>query len=219
MKHCEIKKLKIFLSIAMTILILSQIITVSSDPITITQPLDITLVGGDSKTINLTVTYGGSGTATCKMSSIVYPDGIGINISYIPSEFTITTHQIVQMTVNTSLALVPGEYIIETTVSAETSSPKPGPITIHTRPDKPPVEPPVEPPIEPPVEHPVTNETTNKTTNETIILPSEPCNLWFLSPFIIALIIIPFLIYYLMRKKHKKELLKVPKKHKEEKEK
>ena len=105
-----------------SLMLLIPVILQASE-IEISQPLNIKLIGGDSKTINLTVTYTGDNKATCTMSSSILPDGEGINITYIPSHFTLNHNgaQNVTMIINTSFALMPNIYTITTQVSAVSS--------------------------------------------------------------------------------------------------
>ena len=95
----------------------------SSNKMEIIHPDEIYLIGGDTKTIELLVKYTGSGSATCKVTCEILPDGEGINITYIPDRFTVTSnsHQTMTMIINTSMSLQPGNYTMVTNVSYETT--------------------------------------------------------------------------------------------------
>jgi hypothetical protein len=100
---------------------MSLITVASSDEMEITHTEEINLIGGDTRTIELLVTYTGSGIATCKITCEILPDGEGINITYIPDRFSVTSHQTMLMIINTSMLLQPDNYTMITKVSYETT--------------------------------------------------------------------------------------------------
>lgn len=102
------------------LMLLTLPVILQATNIEVSQPITLNLTGGDTQSINLTVTYTGSNKATCTMSYSVLPDGEGMNITYTPSNFTLKQNsaQKVLMIINTSLALMPNTYTIITQVSA-----------------------------------------------------------------------------------------------------
>lgn len=129
---------------------------------------------------------------------MIYPDNEGINVTYIPSEFSISSQKTILMIINTSMTLAPGEYIIETSISATTpSSTSYRKITVGE-------------PKEEPLKESI-DKTPDDTTEELGDIIEEPdgdetpirkvFNLWLLTP----LIIIPFIIFYMIKKKEKNE--------------
>ena len=105
------------------LMLLTTSVILQAANIEVSQPTTLNLIGGDTQTVNLTVSYTGSGKATCTMSYSI-PDGEGINITYIPLHFTLNRNsdQKVIMIINTSLALMPNIYTITTQVSAVSST-------------------------------------------------------------------------------------------------
>ena len=194
-KH-RIKKI-----VLLAVILLISAVSVLGESITVTQSSEVTLYGGDYKEVNLTITYDGPDAAECKITSMIYPDGEGINVTYVPSEFSISSQQTVVMMIDTELALMPGDYIIETTVTATIPAPTlPGQhskVTVHESQD--------EPPVDDEVQKPPKNNDTEESDDivlNSVPLPQDTFNLWLLSPFLI----LPFLIIFaIARKKNKKE--------------
>jgi len=194
--------------ILMISLMLLTTVILQANEIEITQPTTLNLTGGDSQTLNLTVTYTGSNKATCTMSYSI-PDGEGIDITYIPSTFTLNHNgaQKVTMIINTSLILMPNIYTITTQVSAVSSkgtSSSNSDITIITEPTK---------PVDVPLEEEPPEDTTDDIIIDDIIddnlYTDNPDTTWqdYALPIIIilfAIVIITLLYMFRRRKKNEK---------------
>jgi len=103
--------------ISITILIL--IIAPTTMAVEITpETIDINLVGGNVTTKEIEIKNTESYSIKCKLSTIISPDDIGINVTYSKSKFTIQPHSIytLEMIINTSIMLEPNIYTINTTI-------------------------------------------------------------------------------------------------------
>lgn len=89
--------------------------------------VEIDLIGGDSVQINISINWSGSHSASCELTTNITPDGEGINITYSKNNFTMApgSENKIIMYINTSMALMPGIYIITTNVFAETEEQEP----------------------------------------------------------------------------------------------
>ena len=89
--------------------------------------VEIDLVGGDSVQVNISINWSGSHSASCELTTNITPDGEGINITYSKNNFTMApgSENKIIMYVNTSMALMPGIYIITTNVFTETEEQEP----------------------------------------------------------------------------------------------
>ena len=194
--------------ILMISLMLLTTVILQANEIEITQPTTLNLTGGDSQTLNLTVTYTGSNKATCTMSYSI-PDGEGIDITYIPSTFTLNHNgaQKVTMIINTSLLLSPDIYTITTQVSAVSSTgTSPGKIKIIT-------DPPDDPDDIPDDTEP--DETQNTTVDDIIddiidddiTTESEPSwwDYFLLLLTVVVFIILLITLLYIFRRRKKNE--------------
>ena len=188
-------------------MLLTLPVILQANDIQITQPTNLNLTGGDSMSINMTITYTGSNKATCTMSCSILPDGEGINIAYIPSTFTLNHNgaQKVIMIINTSLALMPNIYTITTQVSAVSSTgtaPSNSDITIITEPVQP------DKPVDVPTEEEPPEDTTDEVINDIIDDIDTESVTWqdYVIPFIIIIVtIVITLLYIFRRRKNEKD--------------
>lgn len=189
--------------------------TLISDAVEITpETIDIELTGGDFTSREITLSNTESYSIDCKISTMILPNGDGINITYSKSTFTIpphTTYQ-VEMKINTSISLEPNLYSIETKlefinqeVSDSSSDNSP---TFHyaiTPDDEEDI------PISTNETPPGKNETVLDTDNDNIIRFSPSCPFCPLIPLVIIIILLIVIVMLLcfIKRKNKKEKKKI----------
>lgn len=104
--------------IIVIVLFLTLISTVQAENINVSpNTITVNLIGGDTITENVFVEYTGSGIVELNILTKIYPDGNGITVTYsIDSPFTIKPGEliIIEMTINTSMLLIPIQYNITT---------------------------------------------------------------------------------------------------------
>ena len=78
--------------------------------------INVNVTGGDSITREIAISNSQSYSVGCKVSTVILPDGDGINVTYSNSAFTIVSHTTfsLEIRINTSINLKPCAYTIET---------------------------------------------------------------------------------------------------------
>lgn len=173
--------------------------------------INIELIGGNFTSREITLSNTESYSIDCKISTIIFPDGDGLNITYSESAFTISPHTIysIEMRINTSIDLEPNSYLIETKLefinkdSASGSSSDDSPIFHYTTPS----DDEEDIPMDIDETSPDENETILEYDNDIVISSSNYSFLCFILPtvIIISSIIIIMLLYVIRKKKQKKK--------------
>ena len=170
------------------------------------ETIGLDLIGGDSITREIAISNSHSYYVGCKVSTVILPDGDGINVTYSNSAFTIAPHTTfsLEIRINTSINLKPCVYAIETRLEFVNqdkviSIPRTS-VFCH-------VFSPAQEEILIPLDNvpPEDNETILDDGNDTTIInveipPSFPFLELIISFFILALIIL-FTLLYLFKKK------------------
>ena len=98
-------------------LLLILLITSISSAVNISpETMELNLIGGDFITREIAILNSHSYYVGCKVSTVILPDGDGINVTYSNSAFTIVPHTTfsLEIRINTSINLKPCVYTIET---------------------------------------------------------------------------------------------------------
>jgi hypothetical protein len=81
-------------------------------------PADMTIdaIAGDTITVNVTIENSGNEVVDCTIYTTIFPDGIGLNVTFDKNTFTIPAGEKreTNMTIVTAANLVPGKYTIRT---------------------------------------------------------------------------------------------------------
>lgn len=173
--------------------------------------IDIELVGGNFTSREITLSNTESYSVDCKVSTMIHPDGAGINITYSEPAFTISPHTIysIEMRINTSIDLEPNSYLIETKLEfinqdeASGSSSDDSSIFHYVIASDDEEETPTDTGKSPPDE----NETILEYDNNIVIPSSNYPFLCFILPIVIIIssITLIMLLYVIRKKKQKKK--------------
>jgi len=168
------------------------------------------LVAGDNVTEDIVFKYTTSNTNTINfyIETNVTPDPIGINVTYtnVPIVIRPNIEYTIHMFVNTSMLLVPGQYIVLTTLRAEQASLPPAShhhgsrvVAVITPPPTNNTPPPITPP-------PVTPPHENYTNITVPITPPESTIPWiYIAVFFVSLAFILLLSFLAYKEKKKKK--------------
>jgi hypothetical protein len=179
------------------------------------ETVEIDLIGGDSVQVNMTISWSGSYSASCELTTCIEPDGEGINVTYSRNNFTMepNSENDIIVFINTSISLVPGIYNITTNVNAEMEEPPKGGDKgnggggAHWSPGYIPLEPDDEGPMdeEPDDEEPIDEEPDGKEPEDRLFPFWILCIIGFW--MVLSIIIVIILLYLNSKRKKKAEKL------------
>ena len=108
------------------LLVLSTTAVVIADDVNVySDTLNVSMYGGCTRTVNINVTWTGTETASAKLSTVIEPDGEGINITYSENDIQLE-HNVpytVQMSISTVPNIMPQVYTIYFQAAVEVDVP------------------------------------------------------------------------------------------------
>ena len=166
------------------------------------------LIAGMRITQNITFEFQTSNLNTISgfhITTTVVPDSLGIDVTYsnMPKMLLSNMVYTIQMHINTSMLLAPGQYIITSTVYADQETPAPIRRHVHASSGNPVIP----PPSDNPTDNPTPGEEQNE-TNDTILPiippPAEQPSYWLpIIMFAFIAFCIILLIFLILRKRKK----------------
>ena len=123
--HYKIDKMKKIIVVVALAIFLTTFSVSATELEVYPETVEIDLIGGDFVQVNITISWSGRYSASCELTTHIEPDGEGINVTYSKNNFTMepSSKNNIVMSINTSISLAPGTYIITTNVNVGMEEP------------------------------------------------------------------------------------------------